>query len=445
MKKILSRLLLSFMLTAGILAFAKTDIMAETLAVTGLKQNADYEHQVGVEWKPVKSSTLYEIKYRIPGAADVLKEYDLNRQYSDTAVDKMLKEGKINVIIDFPAKGAYCYISIRANVDGVWGPYSDEIEAVIDPRFTGPIEIDQTKATKTSASFKWTAVPGANRYKVEYGTFTKRKVKHVSTNSLTVSGLQKGKYQGCMIRAYRQSAQGYKTAGAYAFGHGEIALVPNKKLSITELYFYPDEGTLGLRLSYDFYSHSECQLYTAYKKKDTKIAYKENDIELGETGFEFKKNALKYDSKTRIYKYKIRSFRKADNGKKYSLGWTDWKYFTNTLKAWKLRNKKGGGIEITWKKVLGADGYKIYAHTDKEDMAYYSPESMKSKYLVATVKNGNTVKATFKKYQKRALQPGRMYYAFVVPQKRVNGKLVPVKVTNFGGDIPPDGIKYRRK
>ncbi len=62
MKKILSRLLLSFMLTAGILAFAKTDIMAETLAVTGLKQNADYEHQVGVEWKPVKSSTLYEIK-----------------------------------------------------------------------------------------------------------------------------------------------------------------------------------------------------------------------------------------------------------------------------------------------------------------------------------------------------------------------------------------------
>lgn len=72
-------------------------------------------------------------------------------------------------------------------------------------------------------------------------------------------------------------------------------------------------------------------------------------------------------------------------------------------------------MEVKWNKVNKASGYKIYV-SDKVS------GSMVKRKCVKTITKGSTTKATFNKYNKKALKNGKKYYVYVRPYYKEKGK-----------------------
>ena len=128
-------------------------------------------------------------------------------------------------------------------------------------------------------------------------------------------------------------------------------------------------------------------------------------------GTTYIKSGLKTGTK---YSFRVRAYKTAGGKTVYSP-------YSNTVSAKptlarvtkvKTKNNAGRNARITWKRVAGANGYKIYRATKK-----------KGKYrAVKTLKSGRTVKFTNKKLKK-----GKRYYYKVrayrnIGKKKVYGK-----------------------
>ena len=128
-------------------------------------------------------------------------------------------------------------------------------------------------------------------------------------------------------------------------------------------------------------------------------------------GTSYTKSGLKTGTK---YSFRVRAYKTAGGKTVYSP-------YSNTVSAKptlarvtkvKTKNNAGRNARITWKRVAGANGYKIYRATKK-----------KGKYrAVKTLKSGRTVKFTNKKLKK-----GKRYYYKVrayrnIGKKKVYGK-----------------------
>ena len=128
-------------------------------------------------------------------------------------------------------------------------------------------------------------------------------------------------------------------------------------------------------------------------------------------GTSYTKSGLKTGTK---YSFRVRAYKTAGGKTVYSP-------YSNTVSAKptlarvtkvKTKNNAGRNARITWKRVAGANGYKIYRATKK-----------KGKYrAVKTFKSGRTVKFTNKKLKK-----GKRYYYKVrayrnIGKKKVYGK-----------------------
>lgn len=122
----------------------------------------------------------------------------------------------------------------------------------------------------------------------------------------------------------------------------------------------------------------------------------------------YTKSGLKTGSK---YTYKVRAYRVV-NGKKVYSSYTKSVSLKPTLKKTtkvKVKNSKKRAAVVTWKKVSGASGYRVYRATKKN-----------GKYkLVKTVKGNKSVKYTNKKLKKN-----KKYYYKVRAYRTVSGKKV---------------------
>lgn len=122
----------------------------------------------------------------------------------------------------------------------------------------------------------------------------------------------------------------------------------------------------------------------------------------------YTKSGLKTGSK---YTYKVRAYCVV-NGKKVYSSYTKSVSLKPTLKKTtkvKVKNSKKRAAVVTWKKVSGASGYRVYRATKKN-----------GKYkLVKTVKGNKSVKYTNKKLKKN-----KKYYYKVRAYRTVSGKKV---------------------
>ena len=111
------------------------------------------------------------------------------------------------------------------------------------------------------------------------------------------------------------------------------------------------------------------------------------------------------------YIYKVRPYRTINGQKVYGNDSNKISAKTVLAKAKKVRAKRVGQqrIRVSWNRVKGADGYKVYRSTKKN----------KGFKAVKTVKRGKTVKYTTGKLKK-----GKRYYFKVRAYRKVSGKKV---------------------
>lgn len=124
------------------------------------------------------------------------------------------------------------------------------------------------------------------------------------------------------------------------------------------------------------------------------------------TASSYKNSKLAYG---KTYYYKARAYRIAD-GKKYYGAWSAIKSYSlipAASKIKKLSNSSSGQTTLTWNKVSGASGYKIYRSL-KKGSGYKK---------IATVKKGAAVK-----YVDKKLKKGKTYYYKIRTYKTVSKK-----------------------
>ncbi len=178
----------------------------------------------------------------------------------------------------------------------------------IKPRVTSKITASQTTTTIT---LKWTAVTGADGYRVyKYNSKTKKyeKLKDVTKNTLKISKLKAGTAYKYKVRAYT------KDDGTIWGSYSDVFETATKPAKPTLKVTTDTKGTAKLSWS-NVSGESGYQVYYSTKKDSgyKKVASYKTNVVKGS------KSKLT-DGKT--YYFKVRSYKKTDSGTVYS-DWSD--------------------------------------------------------------------------------------------------------------------------
>ena len=161
------------------------------------------------------------------------------------------------------------------------------------------------------------------------------------------------------------------------------------------------QATTSLKLSWKKVSGASG--YQIYKYDSKKKAYK---FYKSTTSTSYKVSGLKAGT---AYKFKVRAYKKSGGSNIYGASSAILSTATKTT-APALTVKAGSKkASLSWKKVSGATGYRVYMATSKNG----------SYKQVTTIKKAATVK-----YTKTGLTKGKTYYFKVVAYKTVDGKTI---------------------
>jgi len=145
---------------------------------------------------------------------------------------------------------------------------------------------------------------------------------------------------------------------------------------------------------------------------------KGRDIETKTSNYIGYSHAIKNN---KIYTVKVRATRRANSNYQMNMGdevteWSDVQYlFTQpTVKYAKLAK---GKLTISWNKIAGVTSYDVYVST-KQSKGYKKVKTLKAKKSSYTIK----------KFKKKKLKK-RQYFVYVVPNKKVAGKVIKKDVT----------------
>lgn len=155
------------------------------------------------------------------------------------------------------------------------------------------------------------------------------------------------------------------------------------------------------------FSWSKVSDASGYKVELYKGKKLEKTVYTAKTAYTFKK--LKKDT---AYKVKVTAYKNVNGGKAYGTG----KTVSATTKVAKVtlssvKSTKAKQIDVAWKTVSGANGYKVTYSTSKK----FTKKTTKT----VTVKKQKTKKTSIKKLKK-----GKTYYVKVAAYKTVSGKAV---------------------
>ena len=269
--------------------------------------------------------------------------------------------------------------------------------------------MDAPKAKAASAGYNkinvsWSGVSGAAGYEIYRGTnpggpYTKIRTLTSGYRSYIDTGRATGTTYYYKVRAYKES-DGVRYLGEYS---AVVAAKPGLA-AVTQVKAV-SAGYSKIKVTWNGVSGaSGYEIYRATKKNGrySKI----------------KTLSSKYRSYTdigkmtgRTYYYKVRAYRSSGSAK-YAGGYSSVVSARPILaKATKVKARKGGArkIKVTWKRVSGASGYKIYRSTKKK----------KGYKAVKTIKRGKTVQYTTAKLKK-----GKRYYFKVRAYRKAGGKNV---------------------
>jgi len=366
------------------LLFGISAMAAGTAAPTGLKQTGDSTSAVQIEWTAVSGTNI---------------RYDVEVSQNNVtwgAASTSAVTGT-SFVMSGLATGKDYYFRVRAYEYGstVYSNWSSVLTATTSPGTISKLE--QTNATKTSVTLKWSAAAGANRYEIYYyqnNQLIKTPMVTTST-SITIGNLKNSNQYAVVVFPMRTCGSYFGANLNYASSY--VKLIPGKvskvKLASADLKTKKIVVQWAANNKTDGY---ELILYNNSGKKVKSVTLN--------SGYSYSNTFTKIKL-TSFYKLKIRAFVKLNSGKKYG-AWNEI-YVANQPK---LEGKgSNGGLKFSWAKVAGATSYTVYAST--QQLSGYKK--------AATVKGTSYVSY---KVKGKKLQSGKTYYYYVIANKKVKGK-----------------------
>lgn len=388
------------------------------MLVTTVPVKADSSVPLVADMKQTDASTTSAgISWSCPGS-EVRFKVEMSEQMSSGYWTYKESQSSASITLTKLGAGKVYYVRItpfKYNIEGlnkytkVKGTTSRPLRVVTAPDST-PASLTHVKSSTDTIKVKWSAVPGADTYEVEYYIDSSKARKCVTTKTgVTLKKLAKNETYTIYVTAGRRYADGTTTAWSdndlYKWG---IPVKPSKVSGVEVNYYWQNLSEISVRNSTiecaDGYQY---QLYTAYKDKDSKIKTVTTSSTYPQTYI--KTSALK---KHNFYKVRVRAYALNSKNEKMYGGWSSWKYVSPQPDVTKAKNNKSKkGIQINWDKIKGANRYVVYV-SNKKDSGY--------KKFQTTTKTGTVIT----KCGKSKLKSGKTYYFYIAPQKKVGNKYV---------------------
>lgn len=405
-KSVWSRFVMTFAAAFLLMLVTTVPVKADSSnmpLVKDIKQTDASTNSVGIIWSCPGS----DIRFKIETSEQLSTGYtDYNKRPQSSASVTLTKlgAGKVYYVritpIRYKLEGLGKYTTIT-------GTTSQPFRVVTEPD-SAPASLTHVKSSTDTIKVKWSAVPGADTYEVEYYIDSSKARKCVTTKTgVTLKKLAKNETYTIYVTAGRRYADGTTTAWSdndlYKWG---IPVKPSKVSGVDVTHYWQNLSEICVENSRigcaDGYQY---QLYTAYKDKDSKI----KTVTTSSAYTYIKTSALK---KHNFYKVKVRAYALNSKNEKMYGSWSSWKYVSPQPDVTKIKNNKSKkGIQISWDKIKGANRYVVYVST-KKDSGY--------KKFQTTTKTGTVIK----KCGKNKLKSGKNYYFYVEPQKKVGNKYV---------------------
>lgn len=403
-KSVWSRFVMTFAATFLLMLVTTVPVKADSSVplVADMKQTDASTTSAGISWSCPGS----EVRFKVEMSEQMSSGYWTYKESQSSASITLTKLGA----------GKVYYVRItpfKYNIEGlnkytkVKGTTSRSLRVVTAPDST-PASLTHVKSSTDTIKVKWSAVPGADTYEVEYYIDSSKARKCVTTKTgVTLKKLAKNETYTIYVTAGRRYADGTTTAWSgndlYKWG---IPVKPSKVSGVDVTHYWQNLSEICVENSRigcaDGYQY---QLYTAYKDKDSKI----KTVTTSSAYTYIKTSALK---KHNFYKVKVRAYALNSKNEKMYGSWSSWKYVSPQPDVTKIKNNKSKkGIQISWDKIKGANRYVVYVST-KKDSGY--------KKFQTTTKTGTVIK----KCGKNKLKSGKNYYFYVEPQKKVGNKYV---------------------
>lgn len=403
-KSVWSRFVMTFAAAFLLMLVTTVPVKADSSVplVADMKQTDASTTSVGISWSCPGS----EVRFKVEMSEQMSSGYWTYKESQSSASITLTKLGA----------GKVYYVRItpfKYNIEGlnkytkVKGTTSRPLRVVTAPDST-PASLTHVKSSTDTIKVKWSAVPGADTYEVEYYIDSSKARKCVTTKTgVTLKKLAKNETYTIYVTAGRRYADGTTTAWSdndlYKWG---IPVKPSKVSGVDVTHYWQNLSEICVENSRigcaDGYQY---QLYTAYKDKDSKI----KTVTTSSAYTYIKTSALK---KHNFYKVRVRAYALNSKNEKMYGGWSSWKYVSPQPDVTKAKNNKSKkGIQINWDKIKGANRYVVYV-SNKKDSGY--------KKFQTTTKTGTVIK----KCGKSKLKSGKTYYFYIAPQKKVGNKYV---------------------
>ena len=320
--------------------YASTGNVYTTVAkTTGLKTSAK-STSVTLSWSKVSGASGYTV-------------YTLSSDGSYKSY-KTVKTNSIT-ISSVPHGKSYTF-KVRAYkvIDGAnrYGAYSDPAYIATTPQTVKKVTFDHTKAKEKTVTISWSKVPYATGYYIYRYDSSSKSYKSIAkaTGSSATITLDPGKDYTLKVRAYT-SVGGKNYYGGYSpavntftrcAAPTNISIGANTTSSVT-LKWSKQTGARG----YAIYRYNSSKKTYTYIGKTTSTSYKISGLSAGST-----------------YQYAIKAYRAWSNALWYSGYSKVCSVCTTPQKPTGLKysTSTDSTVTLSWTKVSGASGYRIYSY-----------------------------------------------------------------------------------
>ena len=345
--------------------------------VKGLKVNKISSDYVKISWNRVSNVKGYKV---------YLYDYSSNKyKYYKTTTSKSMTVKNLKTASKYKVR-VRAYKTVKNKK--YHGSYSTSIKVT-----TKPGQVKKLKSptqTTSTINLTWSKVSGATRYRVYICDNNNNKYKYYGnskTNSITLKNLKATQRYKIKVRAYKLVGN-TKYYGSYS-SVLEVATRPTqvKNLKCTA------QSEKDLKLSWN--RVSKASGYRIYIYNESKKAY---EYKTTTTSTTIKITNLKQAKK---YQIRVRAYKKAGSVKYCG------SYSSPILVATKPTKISGlkvssnliTSIKLTWNKISGATGYKIYMYNSKTKNYEYCGKSYTNSFNVTNLSYGTEYKFKVRAYK----------------------------------------------
>ncbi len=408
MKK-LSKVLIALVFCISVLASTAMLSSAALDKVTGLTATEISVNKITLSWNAVSGAGEYQI--RVYEGTTLKKTIDTNSTATTYTVTGLTP----NKTYGFSVRAFKSIFNT--------GSYSSQLNVK-----TGVADIATLKATPsvTSVKLTWSKVADASGYIVERKSGSSWKtVKKVTSTSLTVSGLTPDTKYTFRVRAYvKYNGKTYYSANK-AVSATPCVAVPKVSVSSTYNTATAKWSKLSGVNGYQIQILKNGKWSSAKKLSASTTSYKYSSLTTGTT-----------------YKIRVRAYQKATVSGKAKTFYSQWKTVAvkpalSTVSALKYSSLGTNSVKLTWTKVAGASGYKIYSY-DAAKKAWTSVKTISSGTTTTcklSIASGTSYKMMIKAYRK--VSPT----AYSAASSSISFVSVPATVTGLKATAGDDSIK----